>query len=111
MNDFFKHIDQDSETCRWKAFVRGGSIIEAIREFRSLYGAGLKEAKDVVEEYRNRLTRAAGDLRVITLGGGSELQVKKIYDGSYELKVLTSHGRVKEDELLQTVANIVRDHC
>lgn len=35
------------------AFNVEGKLIEAIRAYRSLTGAGLKEAKDAVEHYRN----------------------------------------------------------
>jgi hypothetical protein len=38
---------------RWKALIRGESIVESIKEARAQYGLGLKEAKDLVEAYRD----------------------------------------------------------
>ncbi|EYT48973.1 50S ribosomal protein L7/L12 [Brachybacterium muris UCD-AY4] len=35
--------------------VAGGKLIEAIKEYRVATGAGLKEAKDAVEEYARRM--------------------------------------------------------
>lgn len=55
MTDFRAHIIEDAENIEWKALLRDGLVIESIKFFRGAYGAGLKEAKDVVEEYRERL--------------------------------------------------------
>lgn len=37
-----------------KQLVAEGKLIQAIKEYRAATGAGLKEAKDAVEEYQRR---------------------------------------------------------
>lgn len=37
---------------KWKEYADSDQLVYAIKEFRSLTGAGLKESKDVVEAYR-----------------------------------------------------------
>lgn len=47
-------LDSQPENARWKILARENSKVEAIREVRTLTGAGLKEAKDFVEAYLSR---------------------------------------------------------
>lgn len=42
-------------TTQVQQLVAGGKMIEAIKEYRVATGAGLKEAKDAVEEYARRM--------------------------------------------------------
>lgn len=41
----------------WQRLAQQDQFVEAIKTVRTEYGFGLKDAKDVVEEYRQRLAR------------------------------------------------------
>lgn len=103
-SDFFDYIDSDRESCAWKTLARGGSLVEAIKSFRSQYGAGLKEAKDVVEEYNNRRRQQASSATVIAVHGG-ELFVTRGDDGFYDIMYAKKLARLSEAKVMQAIAD------
>lgn len=54
-NRYANYITNDAESVQWKVLARGNDKIQAIKSFRTRTNSGLKEAKDVVEDYLNRL--------------------------------------------------------
>jgi ribosomal protein L7/L12 len=107
LENFFYRIDQDSETIHWKWLARQNRKVDSIKEFRASVGCGLKEAKDVVEEYLLRVEqkRREETERVVKLSDGSSLRISKTGDGMNEVKITKVVGRYTDEELLQVVAN------
>jgi ribosomal protein L7/L12 len=105
--NFFFRIDKDAENCHWKFLARAERRVDAIKEFRALVGCGLKEAKDVVDEYLIRLERNRQNETdtVVNLTDGSSLRIRKTSDGMNEIKIVKLVGKYTDDELLQVVAN------
>lgn len=117
---FFSRIETDHESIEWKVKARAGTLVEAIKAFRGLTGAGLKESKDAVEEYNYRLKNGGriGETsgfpkdRTVTFPGGW-LTISPNSFGRFTItKTLQSTVRssVDESSLLQAVADIIAKH-
>lgn len=117
MNNFFIHIQTDAENEQWKTYARmqkrftnayGRShLVEAIKAFRNKYHCGLKEAKDVVEEYIRLQDLAAKDnRRRIDVPGGC-LIVTPV-GNRYSIDYMRSVATCDEDGLLQAIADASR---
>lgn len=104
MTDLRLHIVNDPEVIMWKTHMRAGKKVSAIKAFRSQSGAGLRESKDIVEEYALRL--ASGD---VTLGSGSKgittSSVRLPNDGG--VLVITTQNNRSRIEFTQTYASEV----
>lgn len=46
--------EQDAKDKVWQDFARQDRLVDAIKEHRRIYGSGLKEAKDIVCDWRDR---------------------------------------------------------
>jgi hypothetical protein len=59
--------ETDGKDRGWQALANGGRYIDAIRMYRDIYNAGLKEAKDVVDKYRNGNIKERAPRKIIQL--------------------------------------------
>jgi len=109
-----KHIKLDGPTSKWKVEARADRKVEAIKAFRTETGAGLKEAKDIVEAYLMDhvqisidIDAASGAVKTsqIDLPNGARLEV--VDNGSVAQVLLTRHiGRnIPSRDLLQALAD------
>lgn len=125
--DYFARITQDHEQAKWKVLARTPEVgewsisnkVQAIKAFRDLYKAGLKEAKDTVEEYTRRL--AAGEpvgfdlpegTKVVNFPGGYLTIIAEGERGGYSIyKTITEKvwQNIPEADLLQYVGDAMRD--
>lgn len=115
MDEARAYIKADAEYNDWKVKARADRKVDAIRAFRDRTGAGLREAKDVVEEYMERVRHGevfngTGDnvTHVVTLPNGGMLHV--IYGASGVAKlqyVSTEAERVAPHNLPQAIADAV----
>lgn len=107
-NDFSRYIDSDSDRVAWKVLARADSLVEAIKDFRSRYGSGLKEAKDVVEDYINQYKTKHLTEKRVRLADGSEVIVKDLINGDVHLTLFKSEdlGVHTRDALLQAIATL-----
>ncbi|MCA1379444.1 hypothetical protein I6F34_01240 [Bradyrhizobium sp. BRP05] len=65
--------------------LRNGRTIEAIKEFRVLYGSGLKEAKDAIEAIRDTfMPRGAEPTEYVTISR---------YEYDHEYQVVRAHSK------------------
>lgn len=46
--------DEDPRDLEWQSEVRANRLVGAIKAYRQLYGAGLKDARDAVELWRDQ---------------------------------------------------------
>ena len=53
--DYIQIINKYPESCQWKVLLRNNRLIDSIKELRKAENLLLKEAKDVVEFYRDTL--------------------------------------------------------
>jgi hypothetical protein len=108
------HIKNDASTEQWKVHAREDRKVEAIKAFRVLTGAGLKEAKDIVEAYamdgvQMAIDRdnASGAVKTtkIDLANGSRLEV--VDNGRHAQVLLTRHigVNIRSEDLLQAIAD------
>lgn len=107
-NHFSRYIDSDPDHASWKVLARSGSLVEAIKEFRSKYGAGLKEAKDVVEDYIDQYKTGNLTEKRVRLADGSEVIIKDLINGDVHLTLFKSEdlGVHPRDALLQAIATL-----
>lgn len=113
-----RHIlTADAEAISWKVFARANKPIDAIKEVRRLYGAGLRDAKDIVEEYRSmvRVHAAREGMgtahRTVTLDSNTTLTIKPNGDGTFHItKTSMACQSATESDLLQVIANLTADH-
>lgn len=86
--DYRDRITADSESAKWKVIARDRNRrVEAIKEFRHMTGAGLKEAKDTVEEYADRLGRGE-----VFSGTANSVTLTRVRLGPEDELVITSDG-------------------
>lgn len=116
-NPYFIHIQNDAETEQWKVYARmkklygenygHSNLVEAIKTFRTKYACGLKEAKDVVEEYirLHELWLADGRRRIDVPGG---CLVITPVGNRYTVEYVRSITTCDEDGLLQAIADATR---
>lgn len=110
----FVHVNTE-----WKRFAREGRKVEAIKSLRNLYGGnviGLKDAKDLVEEYAASTglydsgdTIALGPYgdQTIALNPNAKLDIQAMPSGKYRVTLVTSEDfAVHPADLLQMVADL-----
>lgn len=56
MEERLKPIEPEKE--KWQLYVENGEVINGIKEYRNKYGTTLKEARDIVVEYRDNYERS-----------------------------------------------------
>lgn len=107
--ELFDRIACDPESSDWKRMARDNRLVESIKDFRRTYGCGLKEAKDVVEAYRDRMHQAGygENVKLISLPNGDKLQVRTEGDESVITLVRVMRVHVSDRLLLQTIADCV----
>ena len=55
MEERLKPVEPEKE--KWQLYVENGEVINGIKAYRNKYGTTLKEAKDIVVEYRDNYER------------------------------------------------------
>ena len=83
------------------AFMKSGQLINAIKEYRSIYGVGLKEAKDAVEAMRDKSATKyrVGDIVATKDEPNDHGRIVRIGDnGKYAVK-FDSYGGMKESHI------------
>ncbi|WEM34523.1 hypothetical protein [Xanthomonas phage X1] len=114
-NAYTYRIQNDSETVVWKSQARDDRKVEAIKSFRAATGAGLLEAKQVVEHYKSLYdqkmrevgSKPASGNRIVNLRLGTRLVVAEDVPGFFKVKEITERdlGIVDEYDLLQFIAD------
>lgn len=114
-NAYSYRVTSDPESAVWKTQARADRKVEAIKTFRANTGAGLLEAKQVVEHYiadyeqkqREAGSNPAQGNRIINLRPCTRLLVSQPMPGFYNIKEITERdlGVVSEYDLLQFIAD------
>ena len=113
-DNYNDRITTDPENIEWKRHAREGRKVDAIKSFRVLTGAGLKPAKDVVEEYcivnQRRAAAETVTTRTVQLPGGAALNI--ISNGKFSAIQYTRNEAINlsDDELPQAIADAVLRH-
>lgn len=110
---YMDRITTDHENVTWKVFARAGSMVEAIKRFRADTGAGLYEAKVVVETYADarKQAEAAGSVTTRTIQlPGAVLNV--ISNGTFSAiqYTRTEAVNISDADLPQAIADAVMRH-
>lgn len=96
-------LTNDAETIIWKVCAREGMMIQSIRELRARhehchgYLPSLKDAKDIVECYRDSEQRKPRTKHTSTLTDG-EIRIFQTANGSFTVEIVkVTHGLSMED--------------
>ena len=97
--DYMQIINKYPEGCLWKAYLRSNRLVDSIKAVRMAENLTLREAKNVVEFYRDTL-RAT-----LELSGGVKLIVRTNRDGTFSVEQTEIVARsLTHAELLRCIA-------
>ena len=106
--DYMQIINKYPESCQWKVLLRNNRLIDSIKELRKAENLLLKEAKDVVEFYRDTLRAKAAavpSFLTLKLSGGVNLIVRTNRDGTFSVEQTEIVARsLTHAELLRCIA-------
>lgn len=107
----FTIIDADGDNTSWKVLARQRQFIPAIKEIRMVHGLGLKDAKDVVEEYNRRVINAMRKVTTVSIPTG-EIVIHESADGQSVDIFITKKviAAAPIDVLPQLIANLALEH-
>ena len=102
--DYMQIINKYPESCQWKVLLRNNRLVGSIKELRKAENLLLKEAKDVVEFYRDTLRAEAAAL-TLELPAGVNLIVRTNRDGTFSVEQTEIVARsLTHAELLRCIA-------
>lgn len=97
--DYMQIINKYPEGCLWKVYLRSNRLVDSIKAVRMAENLTLREAKNVVEFYRDTL-RAT-----LELSGGVNLIVRTNRDGTFSVEQTEIVARsLTHAELLRCIA-------
>ena len=106
--DYMQIINKYPESCQWKVLLRNNRLIDYIKELRKAENLLLKEAKDVVEFYRDTLRAKAAAVPsclTLELPAGVNLIVRTNRDGTFSVEQTEIVARsLTHAELLRCIA-------
>lgn len=106
-------LDQP-EYALWKRISRSNmesGIIEAIKALRREFGMGLKEAKDVVELYRNKTSAGHEAVSHVRISDKAYLEVTHKPHGTCDIRVLLYQElNLPDSQFLDAIVRLTKEY-
>ena len=106
--DYMQIINKYPEGCLWKAYLRSNRLVDSIKAVRMAENLTLREAKNVVEFYRDTLRAEAAAVPsclTLELPAGVNLIVRTNRDGTFSVEQTEIVARsLTHAELLRCIA-------
>ena len=106
--DYIQIINKYPESCQWKVLLRSNQLVDSIKAVRMAENLTLREAKNVVEFYRDTLRAEAAavpSFLTLELSGGVNLIVRTNRDGTFSVEQTEIVARsLTHAELLRCIA-------
>lgn len=106
-------LDQP-EYALWKRIARSNlesGIVESIKALRKEFGMGLKEAKDVVELYRNKTSAGRETVSHVRISDEVSLEVTRKPHGTNDIRVmLYQELNLPDSQLLDAIVRLTKEY-
>lgn len=106
-------LDQP-EYALWKRIARSNienGIVEAIKALRKEFGMGLKEAKDVVEHYRNRTNSGQETTTHVRISDKVSLEITRKPHGVNDIRVLLfQEPNLPDSQLFDAIVRLTKEY-
>lgn len=106
-------LDQP-EYALWKRIARSNmenGIVEAIKALRKEFGMGLKDAKDVVEFYRNKTNAGRETTNHVRISDKVSLEITRKAHGTSDIRVLLyQEPNLPDSQLLDAIVRLTKEY-